>query len=45
MHPMYYLVEDDTGELHVVSTENLEMGMAVLASGTLEQIRALAEAK
>ena len=45
MEPMYFLVEDDAGELHVVSSENLEMGMTVLASGTLANIRALAEAK
>ena len=44
MEPMYFLVEDDAGDIHVVSTENLEMGMIVLASGTLENIRALAEA-
>jgi len=45
MHPMYYLIEDDTGALHVVPLDKLEMGMTVLESGTLEKIRALAEAK
>lgn len=41
MHPMYYLVEDDTGALHVIPLAELKMGMTVLGSGTLDRMRQL----
>lgn len=41
MHPMYYLVEDDAEVLHVIPLAELEMGMTVLGSGTLDRMRQL----